>query len=388
MTGPDVRQLAEQQLPQEPFPAAGTQPFRLYFAPAVHANVWEHARADKGVEICGVLVGKWGRDAGGPFVAVSETIRGEAATNKFAEVTFTHETWARINAEMDSKYANLAIVGWYHSHPDFGVFLSDRDRFIQQHFFSGPGQLAYVVDPVRETEGVFIWKEGQPALAPCYWVGDRPCGSELATRSARAEEAAATPGAAARAPAGPPWYDRALPWLALLAMFLLGWLLAGYFQAADRERVHHQAIAETALWLGVKPGLKEALDRSLADLDGVAKDLDVLVKAAPPAEGEEGNDQRARWEAARGGLRKVRQEVRALQADYCLTPAQTERLLRRTADTLAALAPGLSREERIRLSQRLEQSLLQDILEGRPKAPEGQNPKPDAAAPKGEGKAQ
>ena len=39
--------------------AGGRQPFRIHFAPAVHANVWQHARGDKGVEICGVLVGFW-----------------------------------------------------------------------------------------------------------------------------------------------------------------------------------------------------------------------------------------------------------------------------------------------------------------------------------------
>ena len=62
-----------------------------------------------------------------------------------AEVTFTHETWNKINAEMDSRFAHLAIVGWYHSHPDFGVFLSDRDLQIGR---GGP-----VSDPARVLSG-------------------------------------------------------------------------------------------------------------------------------------------------------------------------------------------------------------------------------------------
>ena len=102
-----------------------------------------------------------------------ESIRGEGAETKFAEVTFTHQTWAKINAEMDTKFADMKIVGWYHTHPDFGIFLSDRDRFIQEHFFSGPGQVAHVIDPVRQIEGVFVWRDGKPALAEHFWVGDR-----------------------------------------------------------------------------------------------------------------------------------------------------------------------------------------------------------------------
>ena len=84
-------------------------------------------------------MGTWHRDEAGPFVKIVESIRGEGAETRFAEVTFTHQTWAKINAEMDTKFSKLSIVGWYHTHPDFGIFLSDRDRFIHEHFFSGPG---------------------------------------------------------------------------------------------------------------------------------------------------------------------------------------------------------------------------------------------------------
>src|SRR5260370_3586797 len=170
---PDVQQLGQQSLSETAFPGGRNQPFRVYFKPEAHEGLWKHAHEHGSVEICGVLVGKWVRDADGPFLLVSDFIRGEAATNKFAEVTFTHETWAKINHEMDTRFADLSIVGWYHSHPDFGVFLSDRDRFIQENFFSGPGQVALVVDPVRKTEGVFVWERGKPALAPHYWISDR-----------------------------------------------------------------------------------------------------------------------------------------------------------------------------------------------------------------------
>src|SRR5262249_34234810 len=148
---PDVRQLREQELHETPFPGGRGDDLRVYLAPEVYEALWTHAVEDTSVEICGVLVGNWARDVGGAFVQITDSIRGDAARNKFAEVTFTHETWARINAEMDQRFADRAIVGWYHTHPDFGVFLSDRDRFIQEHFFSGAGQIALVIDPIRRT---------------------------------------------------------------------------------------------------------------------------------------------------------------------------------------------------------------------------------------------
>ena len=49
-------------------------------------------------------------------------------------------------------------MGWYHTHPDFGVFLSSHDLFIHRHFFGQPLQVAYVVDPIRQTRGFFQWR--------------------------------------------------------------------------------------------------------------------------------------------------------------------------------------------------------------------------------------
>ncbi len=52
-------------------------------------------------------------------------------------------------------------MGWYHTHPDFGIFLSGHDQFIHRHFFAQPLQVAYVVDPIRQTRGFFQWRDGE-----------------------------------------------------------------------------------------------------------------------------------------------------------------------------------------------------------------------------------
>ena len=74
-------------------------------------------------------------------------------------VTFTQDTWEHIYKVKDSEYPDHRIVGWYHSHPGFGVFLSDHDTFIHQNFFSSPQQVAWVYDPHSEEEGCFAWAD-------------------------------------------------------------------------------------------------------------------------------------------------------------------------------------------------------------------------------------
>ena len=64
-------------------------------------------------------------------------------------------------------------MGWYHSHPGFGVFLSDHDTFIHKNFFSSPGQVAWVFDPHSDEEGCFGWVGGRIERLTRIGVVDR-----------------------------------------------------------------------------------------------------------------------------------------------------------------------------------------------------------------------
>jgi hypothetical protein len=49
------------------------------------------------------------------------------------------------------------MVGWYHTHPDWGVFLSGMDMFICDNFFNKPLDVAFVIDPCRQERSFFQW---------------------------------------------------------------------------------------------------------------------------------------------------------------------------------------------------------------------------------------
>jgi proteasome lid subunit RPN8/RPN11 len=134
-----------------------------------------HALSDTSVELGGIVLGKEcvDEETGRPFVWISEAIEAKHFENTQASFTYTHDSWGEITRERDEKYPGLDIVGWYHTHPNFGIFLSGHDVFIQQHFFGQPLQVAYVVDPIRQTRGFFQWRgeglrqvEGYFVVAP------------------------------------------------------------------------------------------------------------------------------------------------------------------------------------------------------------------------------
>ena len=122
-----------------------------------------HALRDTSVELGGILLGKECVDdqTGEPFVFVTRSLEAKHYENTQASFTYTHDSWEEITRERDDRHPDLDIVGWYHTHPDFGVFLSGHDLFIHRHFFGQPLQLAYVVDPIRQTRGFFRWRNGQ-----------------------------------------------------------------------------------------------------------------------------------------------------------------------------------------------------------------------------------
>ena len=129
-------------------------------------EVHGHGKSITSVEVCGVLVGNVYRDELGPYLYIAAAIRGDRASELSAQVTFTAETWSAIQAVMDRDHPDERIVGWYHTHPGFGVFLSGMDLFIQDHFFNLPWQVALVYDPIGGDEGMFFWREGKADRQP------------------------------------------------------------------------------------------------------------------------------------------------------------------------------------------------------------------------------
>lgn len=117
-------------------------------------QIEEHTRSVTDREVGGVLVGTVGDGsvADTEIVAAIPALKAVAAS---ANVTFTHDVWEEALGIVDRDHPGQKIVGWYHSHPNFGVFLSDYDLFIHQNFFPLPGMMALVVDPIRGDLGWF-----------------------------------------------------------------------------------------------------------------------------------------------------------------------------------------------------------------------------------------
>ena len=106
-----------------------------------------------------MLLGNYSRELGKTNVIISDYIEAKYTDASASTLTFTHDTWEYIHAEHERLYADKKIIGWQHTHPNYGIFLSNYDMFIQENFFNLPFQVAYVIDPIQNLRGFFQWKK-------------------------------------------------------------------------------------------------------------------------------------------------------------------------------------------------------------------------------------
>lgn len=140
----------------------------------------EHCFSETEVEVGGFLVGIVGENE----TLVSNVFPAEHSVGASTQLTFTHESWNTLYEQLKNEPEGTTLVGWYHSHPNFGVFLSEHDKFIQSNFFKQDGNVTIVVDPIKGRKGWFYSKKGKIEKYKQEVDTDRPRLGVSATDSA------------------------------------------------------------------------------------------------------------------------------------------------------------------------------------------------------------
>ena len=150
---------------------AAKKPVNLKISDGVLDGVEEHAYSNLTAEVGGMLMGS----VKGKTTVIEGYIPALSASAEQVTLTFTHDVWEEILAKAAKEFPDKKIVGWYHTHPTFGIFLSEYDLFIQENFFSHPGNVALVIDPVQGLYGWFgqdssnkvaVFEEGKTSRGP------------------------------------------------------------------------------------------------------------------------------------------------------------------------------------------------------------------------------
>jgi proteasome lid subunit RPN8/RPN11 len=122
----------------------------------------DHAESDLEREVGGGLAGRVGLEdeTGKPFVVVEAAIPGRHTRQGNAFITFTQETLVALHDDIEGLGPETRLVGWYHTHPRMGIFLSGYDRWLHEHFFPELWQVALVMEPHSRMAGFFLRDAG------------------------------------------------------------------------------------------------------------------------------------------------------------------------------------------------------------------------------------
>jgi len=131
-----------------------------------------HAGSDLHNEVGGALVGKWRVDEarGEKFVVVEGALPALHTRHGSSYVTFTQDSLVTLHEQLEQRHPGKQMVGWYHTHPGLGLFLSGYDAWLHEHFFPELWQVALVIDPQARQGGFFVRSE-QGALDPQRYFG-------------------------------------------------------------------------------------------------------------------------------------------------------------------------------------------------------------------------
>ncbi len=145
---------------------------RVYIKQDIYKKIDKFAKGDTTKEVGSILLGDYIEEGGKRYVVISAFIEAKYTDASASTLTFTHETWNYVYREKDKAFPDKKIVGWQHTHPGYGIFLSNYDIFIQENFFNLPWQIAYVVDPIADTRGFFEWRNNKVSKMDGYYVYD------------------------------------------------------------------------------------------------------------------------------------------------------------------------------------------------------------------------
>jgi proteasome lid subunit RPN8/RPN11 len=156
-------------------PRHDLSPVKLYLPARVLEEMLSHATSHREVEIGGYLFGHSYLSLDRAVVEVQGVYNMVSPDATVGHVRFDIESSRDAEQHQEVNHPDTEIVGWYHSHPGHGVFLSGTDQRTHGNFFKPFHKIAMVIDPIRREVGAYCGPDGRVvAMEAVYLTGMRP----------------------------------------------------------------------------------------------------------------------------------------------------------------------------------------------------------------------
>lgn len=139
--------------------------FLVHCPAAIMNEVLDAAQKNSHTEILGRLIGNPFRTPAGHVRTLIQgiTVASTYDISTRVSVQVSPAELAHMEAVFEANHSDphLINVGWFHTHPGHGVFMSGTDK-ANHRAYEQDWQVALVVDPIRREFGFFVGKECTP----------------------------------------------------------------------------------------------------------------------------------------------------------------------------------------------------------------------------------
>lgn len=135
----------------------GACSMNLFTYHSVYSVIMEQAISALPNETGGFLLGQTGfdPDCGSWYNWIDEAVPIDATEANPVHFSFSWKDVDRVRAHRERQ--GKALIGWYHTHPGLGIFLSETDlEKTHQQLFNELFQVALVYDPISGRAGYFF----------------------------------------------------------------------------------------------------------------------------------------------------------------------------------------------------------------------------------------
>lgn len=154
-------------------PPRGLAKNQLVFLPCAvkairEAIHWGQQIPENKNEQQGFLVGSVYQVPSG-YLGVVEAVLVSTAKGTPTYTETTNAEWAAMDRQLDAlnagRYRKLVKIGWWHTHPNMAVFMSNVDKETQRKHYSKDWQFAAVLNPQAQTWATFSGEDAAPCMS-------------------------------------------------------------------------------------------------------------------------------------------------------------------------------------------------------------------------------
>jgi proteasome lid subunit RPN8/RPN11 len=135
----------------EEFKRQEKEGYELYISKVAEEKMRNHSLhfAEMQKEVMGLLLGWIYKNGGKEYSIVKDVVTTDLESSS-VHVRFDRNAFEKLFVSLEEVGFNYLVVGWYHSHPGYGCFMSSTDVYTQRSLFKSSWHTAIVIDPVNK----------------------------------------------------------------------------------------------------------------------------------------------------------------------------------------------------------------------------------------------